>query len=88
MPGRVLGSGIKEHTGIVPVVRAFSLGMEIANEMLTGRRRMCYKITADILDQFLCARQLSTIHVSTHLFLIIHLSSQSYRERYWGMRIQ
>ena len=34
MPGRVLGSGIKEHAGIFPVVRAFSLGMEIANETL------------------------------------------------------
>lgn len=49
---------------------------------------MCYKITADILDQFLCARHLSTIHVSTHLFLIIHLSFSLTETDNWGMRIQ
>ena len=36
---------------------------------------MLYKIIADIFNQFLCARHLSTLHVLTHLFLTINLSS-------------
>lgn len=49
---------------------------------------MCYKITADILDPiFLC--QASEYHTCINSFIPHNTPViQSYRDRYWGMRIQ